>query len=221
MFVNCPLLFPWFTVLKIRNVLHCICCQLCWPNGAQLQSHSIVYQSDGQNSKTMHWICHHCMAKPMHCFSIVRPKPMHNVTNSLHCSMPKPMRKHTALTCQSYCIINIHVGPKPRGGGGTQIIFWRSVRPEVLNPYPYLRIFFSTKNKNGWINKFFEIFANRDPLRSFFFFFLFFLFFFFTSKAANFTIFSQILWNGTLLCGFFFFFFWPKWDPFGRRIFMH
>ena len=27
------------------------------------------------------------------------------------------------------------------GEGGTQIIFWRSVRPEVWNPYPYLRIF--------------------------------------------------------------------------------
>ena len=32
-----------------------------------------------------------------------------------------------------------------RGGGGTQIIFWRSVQPEVWNPYPYLRIFLTQK----------------------------------------------------------------------------
>ena len=45
--------------------------------------------------------------------------------------------------------------------GGTQIIFWRSVLPEVWNPYPYLRIF--SHSKNGWIDSFFEIFANQDP----------------------------------------------------------
>ena len=47
------------------------------------------------------------------------------------------------------------------GGGGTRIIFWRSVRPEVWNTYPYLRIFLT--QKNDWIDSFFEIFANRDP----------------------------------------------------------
>ena len=29
--------------------------------------------------------------------------------------------------------------------GGTQIIFWQSVRPEVWNPYPYLGIFLTQK----------------------------------------------------------------------------
>ena len=36
---------------------------------------------------------------------------------------------------------------KPGGGEGTQIIFWRTVRPEVWNPYPYLRIFLTQKKK--------------------------------------------------------------------------
>ena len=55
--------------------------------------------------------------------------------------------------------IQLHDVKDPRGG--TWIIFWGSVRPEVWNPYPYLRIFFHSKN--GWIDSFFEIFANRDP----------------------------------------------------------
>ena len=46
-------------------------------------------------------------------------------------------------------------------GGGTQIIFWRGVRPEVWNPYPYLRIFLPQKTAD--LKLFFEIFANRDP----------------------------------------------------------
>ena len=48
-----------------------------------------------------------------------------------------------------------------RPGGGTQIIFWRGVRPEVWNPYPYLRIFLPQKTAD--LKLFFEIFANRDP----------------------------------------------------------
>ena len=46
-------------------------------------------------------------------------------------------------------------------GGGTRIIFWRGVRPEVWNPYPYLRIFLPQKTAD--LKLFFEIFANRDP----------------------------------------------------------
>ena len=46
------------------------------------------------------------------------------------------------------------------GGGGTQIIFWRGVRPEVWNAYLYLRIFLPQKTAD---KLFFEIFANRDP----------------------------------------------------------
>ena len=46
-------------------------------------------------------------------------------------------------------------------GGGTRIIFWRDVRPEVWNPYPYLRIFLPQKTAD--LKLFFEIFANRDP----------------------------------------------------------
>ena len=34
--------------------------------------------------------------------------------------------------------------------GGTQIIFWRGLRPEVWNPYPYLRIF--VPQKYGWFD---------------------------------------------------------------------
>ena len=45
--------------------------------------------------------------------------------------------------------------------GGTRIIFWRGVRPEVWNPYPYLRIFLPQKTAD--LKLFFEIFANRDP----------------------------------------------------------
>ena len=45
--------------------------------------------------------------------------------------------------------------------GDTRIIFWRGVRPEVWNPYPYLRIFFPQKTAD--LKLFFEIFANRDP----------------------------------------------------------
>ena len=45
--------------------------------------------------------------------------------------------------------------------GGTRIIFWRGVWPEVWNPYPYLRIFLPQKTAD--LKLFFEIFANRDP----------------------------------------------------------
>ena len=40
-------------------------------------------------------------------------------------------------------------------GGGTRIIFWRGERPEVWNPYPYLRIFRFSRNfcKSGPISK--------------------------------------------------------------------
>ena len=37
------------------------------------------------------------------------------------------------------------IGKVLLGGGGTQIIFWQSVRPEVRNPYPYQRIFLTQK----------------------------------------------------------------------------
>ena len=49
-----------------------------------------------------------------------------------------------------------------RARGGTRIFFfWRGVRPEVWNPYPYLRIFLPQKTAD--LKLFFEIFANRDP----------------------------------------------------------
>ena len=66
--------------------------------------------------------------------------------------------------------------------GGTRIIFWRSVRPKVWNPYPYLRSFShpkkqqtktkqkqktrqnKTKQKNGWIDSFFPIFRKLRPI---------------------------------------------------------
>ena len=44
-------------------------------------------------------------------------------------------------------------------GWGTQTIFWRSVRPEVWNPYP-IKDF--SHSKNGWLDSFLEIFANWD-----------------------------------------------------------
>ena len=180
----CPT-FLWFTVLKIcKRVI--VYCQLCRPNGAQLQSHSIVYQSDCYNSNTMHWICHHCMAKPMHCFLLLGQSQctmwqthcivvcQNQCANTLHCD---------CIICQSYCIINMHVGPNP-GGGGSQIIFLRSVRPEVCHPYPYLRILFSLKN--GWIDLFSKFLANRDPfLRGLF------IYLFFTLKVTDFTIFRK------------------------------
>ena len=73
-------------------------------------------------------------------------------------------------------------------GGGTQIIFWQSVRPEVWNPYPYIRIFLT--KKNGWIDiSFFFNFCKSRPICKDFS----------ASKTAAFTIFLQILWNGTLL----------------------
>ena len=83
----------------------------------------------------------------------------------------------------------------PRGGG-TRIIFWRGVRPEVWNPYPYLRIFLPQKTAD--LKLFFEIFANRDPfLRVFLpqndWFYHFF------------AIFAK--WDPLLRI------FWPKWDP--------
>ena len=71
---------------------------------------------------------------------------------------------------------------------GTQVIFWWSVWPEIQNPYPYLRIFLTQRMADS------------------------------ASKAADFIIFLQFLWNGTL----FFFFFWPNWDPclriFGEKV---
>ena len=75
--------------------------------------------------------------------------------------------------------------------GGTQIIFWRGVRPEVWNPYPYLRIFLPQKMAD--LKLFFEIFANRDPFLRVFYL-----------KMADFTIFFAIF---------------AKWDPL-LRIFL-
>ena len=77
-----------------------------------------------------------------------------------------------------------NLSSKP-GGGGTRIIFWRGVRPEVWNPYPYLRI--SLPQKTADLKLFFEIFANRDPFLRVFYL-----------KMADFTIFSRFLRNGTL-----------------------
>ena len=67
-----------------------------------------------------------------------------------------PCIKKTLHLRISKCKIS---GPFPRGG--TRIIFWRGVRPEVWNPYPYLRIFLPQKTAD--LKLFFEIFANRDP----------------------------------------------------------
>ena len=58
-----------------------------------------------------------------------------------------------------YALSSYGHGKSP--GGGTRIIFWRGVRPEVWNPYPYLRIFLPQKTAD--LKLFFEIFANRDP----------------------------------------------------------
>ena len=69
--------------------------------------------------------------------------------------------------------------------GGTRIIFWRGVRPEVWNPYPYLRIFLPQKTAD--LKLFFEIFANQDPFLRVFYL-----------TMADFTIFSRFLRNGTL-----------------------
>ena len=71
------------------------------------------------------------------------------------------------------------------------------VRPEVWNPYPYLRIFLPQKTAD--LKLFFESFANRDPfLRAFLpqngWFYHFF------------AIFAK--WDPLLRI-----FFWPKWDP--------
>ena len=48
---------------------------------------------------------------------------------------------------------------KPRGV--LELFFDGGVRPEVWNPYPYLRIFLPQKTAD--LKLFFEIFANRDP----------------------------------------------------------
>ena len=77
-------------------------------------------------------------------------------------------------------------------GGGTRIIFWRGVRPEVWNPYPYLRIFLSSKN--GWFNGFFRNFRKSGPISKGFS----------TSTRTDFTIFFAIF---------------VKWDPL-LRIFL-
>ena len=76
--------------------------------------------------------------------------------------------------------------------GGTQIIFWWSVRPKVWNPYPYLMIFLT--QIKCWIDSFF--------LRNFCKFILISKGFP-ASKTGDFTFFLQILCNGTLLYGFF------------------
>ena len=102
--------------------------------------------------------------------------------------------------------------------GGTQIIFWRGVRPEIWNPYPYLRGFFSLKN--GWFD-------------CFFFFLLLFFWHFRKSGpiSKHFSISKQLifhflkfLWNGTLLRIVLTKIeplsksFWWKSKPFGRHI---
>ena len=62
----------------------------------------------------------------------------------------------------------------------------------------HIQGFFSLKK---WLNRqfFSKFFQKMRPISKSFS----------TSKMADFTIFSQILWNGILLSGFF----WPKWDP--------
>ena len=64
--------------------------------------------------------------------------------------------------------------------GDTRIIFLKGVRPEVRNPYPYLRIFLPQKTAD--LTFFFKIFPNRDP----------FLRIFCLKKTADFTIFFAI-----------------------------
>ena len=50
--------------------------------------------------------------------------------------------KHSCVHCMiGYCLWNSYSHP----GGGTQIIFWQGLRPEVWNPYPYLRCFLPQK----------------------------------------------------------------------------
>ena len=67
------------------------------------------------------------------------------------------------LVCQSFLggRLRLFAGGWGKPQGGTRIIFWRSVRPEVWNPYPYLRIFLPQKMAD--LKLFFEIFTNRDP----------------------------------------------------------
>ena len=45
--------------------------------------------------------------------------------------------------------------------GGTRIIFWWGVRPEVWNPLSISKEF--SPSKNSWFYSFFKIFANHDP----------------------------------------------------------
>ena len=85
----------------------------------------------------------------------------------------------TILTSLSY-------GDTYTPGGGTRIIFWRGVQPEVRNPYPYLRIFHPQKTAD--FTFFFRNFRKLGPISKGFS----------TSKMADFTIFSQFLWHGIL-----------------------
>ena len=92
--------------------------------------------------------------------------------------------QHCNDSISPYCMSNANCGKRRMAGGGTRIIFWRGVWPEVWNPYPYLRIFLPQKTAD--LKLFFEIFANRDPFLRVFL------------QMADFTIFSRFLRNGTL-----------------------
>ena len=148
-----------------------------------------MYQSDCYNSNTMHWICHHCMAKPMHCFLLGQIQCtmwqthcivvcQNQCANTLHCD---------CIICQSYCIINMHVGPNP--GGGFSNYFLTECAARGLPPLPISKDFVFTKK---WMNiHFFRNFRKSRPISKRF------IYLFFTLKMTDFTIFSQILWNGT------------------------
>ena len=84
------------------------------------QNQCIVFLLLGQSQCTM-W--------QTHCIVVCQ----NQCANTLHCG---------CITCQSYCIINIHVGPKPRGRGGTQIIFLTECAARGLKPLPISKDFF-------------------------------------------------------------------------------
>ena len=90
-------------------------------------------------------------------------------------------------------------------GGILELVFDGGLRPEIWNPYPYLRIFPLQKRLILW---FFLKFRKSGP----------FLKVFLPQKMADFTIFSQFLWNGTPLLWIFL----TKWDSclriFGEKV---
>ena len=85
---------------------------------------------------------------------------------------------------ENICDVLQHKVPQARGG--TRIIFWRGVQPEVWNPYPYLRIFLPQKTAD--LNLFFRNFRKSGPISKGFS----------TSKWLILPFFLRFLRNGTL-----------------------